>query len=209
MLIAAVARGRDQAIDLGRAIAVGDVDHRHLARPRATELLDRADAEDDALAHTAASTSATSASNALAGSERVAHRAPHDQVVGAVLDRLARGRDALLIAVRRARPLGGADAGHDDEQPGRRRARVLDLVRRADQPGDAGPRRDARARAHHLGDRRLDPLGAQIVLDQAGEHGDAQDLQLRPRGGGGAASACRSRPRCARSAARRRCAPPT
>ena len=64
----AIARGHHQAIDLGRAIAVRDVDNRDLARARAKQLLDRADAEDDPLAHTAASTSATSASNALAGS---------------------------------------------------------------------------------------------------------------------------------------------
>src|SRR6185437_2560437 len=63
----------DDALDLRRARPLGEVEDAHLARPRAHQLVDRPDAEDDALvsfgvAHTPASTSRTSSSNAAAGS---------------------------------------------------------------------------------------------------------------------------------------------
>ena len=164
--------GLHDALDLGRARPVRDVDDGHVTWSGAHQLVDRPDAEDDPLAHPTASILADQSFERLCRLLGVAHRPADDQIVGPIGGRLPCGGDALLIigGPRRAR----TDAGNDGQQPRRRGTRGPNFVRRADQPRQAGARRDTGPRLDHLGNRLADPLGAQVVLGQAGQHRDAQ-----------------------------------
>ena len=120
---------------------------------------------------------------------RVAHRPPDDQVVRSLVIAwpavATRFWSSFFAAP--GRPPGRIPARRSDS-PGA--APCAASISCGEQTRPAIPARAAmRARARHLGDRLLDPLGAQIVLRQAGQHAVRAE-QPRPRPA--AASAARA-----------------
>ena len=187
---AAIAGHLHRPVDLARLVALGDVDHRHLARPRPADLLDRANAEHHPPARLPRVTrrldlARRSRRTPAAGDGRVADRPPDHQVVGARRDGRRRRGHPLLVAQRRARRPHARD--HQQQLaarwPAPRRSRGASRPARRSPP--APPARARRATTSATVPR--DAVGLQVLRAQAGQHRHAQRSSAWP----AAASAAR------------------